>query len=291
MANNPRILIEERTRDIGNFTVGRLLPFRKKRSVGPFIFIDHMGPVTLKNPHWMDVDQHPHIGLCTFTYLLQGEVEHRDSTGAAHVIKPGDVGLMTSGKGVSHTERTPAYLRTQEPLDMHGYQIWIGLPKEKEEMEPRFDYLHASDVPSWTQDGMKCSLLAGRALGRVSPLPVHSELFALDIEAEEDTYLDIRKNFSGEIAVLLNKGEINIDNVPIKPGHLLVSDTSHECGVHLKKGTKILLFGGPAFPEPRYLYWNFASSSKERLEQAKEDWKNKKFPVVEGDDTYIPVPH
>lgn len=290
MANNPRILIEERSRDIGNFTVGRLLPFRKKRSVGPFIFIDHMGPVTLNSPGWMDVDQHPHIGLCTFTYLLDGEIEHRDSTGARQVIRAGDVGLMTSGSGVSHTERTPENIRSLDSLYMHGYQIWIALPKEKEEMEPRFDYLHADDIPTWSKDHMKCRLLAGEAMGRKSPLPVHSELFAVDIEVEEDTFLDIRKNFTGEIAILLNKGEINLAGEPIEPGQLLVSDTSLECGMDLKKGTRLLLFGGPAFPEPRYLYWNFASSSKERLKQAKEDWKNKKFPLVTDDDTYIPLP-
>ncbi len=290
MANNERLVIEERSRNIGNFTVGRLLPFRKRRSVGPFIFIDHMGPTSLHSPNWMDVDQHPHIGLCTFTYLLDGQVEHRDSTGAVQIISAGDVGLMTSGRGVTHTERTPEHLRTQPSHYIHGYQIWIALPKDKEEITPRFDFLSVSDVPKWSADGMIFKLLAGKIMGYKSPLPVHSELYAIDIEVEEDTFLDVKKYFSGEIAILINKGEITIDNQTVSAGQLLASHTSLECGVELKKGNRVLLFGGPAFPEPRYLHWNFAHSSKERLEQAKQDWIDRKFTKVPNDDTYIPLP-
>jgi len=270
--------------------VGRLLPFRKKRAVGPFVFIDHMGPITLKSPDWMDVDQHPHIGLCTFTYLLAGQIEHRDSTGAVQVIHAGDVGLMTGGGGVSHTERTPAEIRSQESHYIHGYQIWIALPKDKEEMDPRWDYIAAADVPHWTADGLEYKLLAGKMQERESPLPVYSELFAVEVFAQKDSFLDIRKSFNGEIAVLINQGEIEVGDEVIKQGQLLVSDTSKECGIDLKEGTRVLIFGGPAFPEERYLYWNFASSSKERLEQAKADWKDKKFPAVPMDDTYIPLP-
>jgi len=290
MANNERLIIEERSRDIGNFTVGRLLPFRKRRSVGPFIFIDHMGPTTLQSPEWMDVDQHPHIGLCTFTYLLSGEVEHKDSTGAEQVITAGDVGLMTSGSGVTHTERTPKHIRSDQSHFIHGYQIWIALPIEKEEMAPRFDYITAAQVPQWKHNGLTFKLLAGTVMEHTSPLPVHSRLFALDIEVQTDTFLDIKKHFDGEIAVLLNKGQIEVDGQMIETGQLMASNTSLECGLSLKRGTRILLFGGPPFPEPRYLFWNFASSSIERLERAKEDWTNRKFPTVDGDNTYIPIP-
>ena len=290
MANNQRLIIEERSRDIGNFTVGRLLPFRKRRSVGPFIFIDHMGPTILHSPEWMDVDQHPHIGLCTFTYLLDGEIEHRDSTGAVQIITAGDVGLMTGGSGVTHTERTPQHIRSSKEHYIHGYQIWIALPKEKEEIVPRFDYMKSDQLPQWSEDGMICKLLAGTAMGHKSPLPIHSELFALDIEVIEDTFLDIRKHFSGEIAILINKGEVVVDGQKILSGQLMASDTSLECGLQLNRGNRILLFGGPAFPEPRYLYWNFASSSKDRLERAKDDWNNHRFPSVPNDDTYIALP-
>lgn len=290
MATNDRLIIEERSRDIGNFMVGRLLPFRRKRQVGPFTFIDHMGPTTLHKPNWMDVDQHPHIGLCTFTYLLQGEVQHKDSTGAEQIIKAGDVGMMTSGKGVTHTERTPKHLRSQEQLVMHGYQIWIALPIEKEDMEPRFDYLASAAVPAWKTDHMHIRLLAGEAYGHQSPLPIHSDLFVLDVEAFEDTTLDINGELEGEIAVLVNKGSIIDDGQVIEAGQLMVSVTENECMIALKKGTRIMIFGGPTLPEPRYLNWNFVSTSKDKIAQARKDWIDGKFPQVPGDDTYIPLP-
>jgi len=148
MANNS-LLVNERQNDLGNFTVGRLLPFRKKRQVGPFTFIDHMGPSTIGPGKYLDVDQHPHIGLSALTYLFEGEIEHRDSIGSIQTIRPGDVGFMTAGNGVTHTERTPEVRRTGDNFTMHGYQIWVALPKEKEEMAPRFDYYQSADIPSW----------------------------------------------------------------------------------------------------------------------------------------------
>ena len=147
MADN-KMIVEERSRDIGNFLVGQLLPFRKKRQVGPFTFIDHMGPSVMEAPNYMDVDQHPHIGLSTLTYLFEGQVEHRDSTGAHQIINPGDVGFMTAGKGVTHTERTPQAMRNEQSIRMHGYQVWVAMPKEKEEMEPRFDFIPKEELPT-----------------------------------------------------------------------------------------------------------------------------------------------
>lgn len=290
MANNEKLVVEERSRSIGNFLVGRLLPFRKKRQVGPFTFIDHMGPATLHAPNWVDVDQHPHIGLCTFTYLLEGAIEHRDSTGAVQIIQAGDVGMMTAGKGVTHTERTPMTTRKEETTVLHGYQIWIALPKEKEEIEPRFDFVAASDIPNWTCDGMQMSLLAGTAYGHQSPLAIHSELFVLDITALEDTILDVKGHLSGEIAVLVNKGSIIDCDEEITAGQLMISTAENECCLSLKKDTRVMIFGGPQLPEERYLHWNFVSTSRERIEQAKRDWTERRFPSVPGDDTYIPLP-
>ena len=149
MANNKKLIIEERARDIGNFMVGRLLPFRKKRQVGPFTFVDHMGPSLMSDPEWMDVDQHPHIGLSTLTYLFKGEIEHQDSIGSVKTITLGDVGFMTGGHGVTHTERTPQHLLTSETFEMHSYQIWVALPKEKEDVEPNFQFIPHSDIPVW----------------------------------------------------------------------------------------------------------------------------------------------
>jgi len=293
MANN-KMLVEERSRNIGNFMVGRLLPFREKRQVGPFTFIDHFGPAQIGPEVYSDVDQHPHTGLCTLSYLFAGETEHKDSTGAHQVIKPGDVGLMTAGKAVTHTERTPPHLRNGQSYLSHGYQVWIALPLEKEEMEPRFDFVAKEDLPQWKEGGLRMILVAGEGYGRKSPLPVHSPLFMVDVLAEKEGNLDIEGNLEGEIAVVVVKGSVRDpkqdEGNTVEAGQMLISKTDNECCLWLETGTQLLLFGGPALPEPRYLFWNFVASSKDRLKQASDDWANKRFPQVPGDDTYIPLP-
>lgn len=290
MANN-KMLVNERQRDIGNFLVGRLLPFRKKRQVGPFTFIDHMGPFEAKKEKSVNVNQHPHIGLSTLTYLLSGKIEHRDSTGAVQIVSEGDVGFMTSGSGVTHTERTPMELLKEKKTTMHGYQVWVALPKEKEEMEPRFDFIAKNDLPIWHENGLTMTLVAGEGYGRKSPLPVHSPLFMLDVQSgKEATQLEIRGQVEGEIAFVVTHGGVLDGEDCVKAGQMLISKTEDECRISLEPNTRLLMFGGKPFAEERYLYWNFVSSSKERLEQAKEDWKNKRFPKVPGDETYIPLP-
>ncbi|MGB0930199.1 MAG: pirin family protein [Chitinophagales bacterium] len=290
MANN-KMLVNERQRDIGNFLVGRLLPFRKKRQVGPFTFIDHTGPFEVEKEKTVNVNQHPHIGLSTLTYLLSGKIEHRDSTGAAQIVSAGDVGFMTSGKGVTHTERTPMELLKEKETIMHGYQVWVALPKEKEEMEPRFDFIPKSELPTWNENGLTMTLVAGEGYGKKSPLPVHSPLFMLDVQSgEEATQLEVRGQVEGEIAFVVTHGGVLDGEDCVKAGQMLISKTEDECRISLEPNTRLLMFGGQPFAEERYLYWNFVSSSKERLEQAKEDWKNKRFPKVPGDETYIPLP-
>ncbi len=289
MANN-KMIVEERSRDIGNFLVGRLLPFRKKRQVGPFTFIDHMGPTQIGPPKFMDVDQHPHIGLSTLTYLLEGSIEHRDSTGAHQIIGPGDVGFMTSGKGVTHTERTPTEYRDGRQYLVHGYQVWVALPKEREEMEPRFDFVPREQLPTWQEGGLEMTLIAGEGYGRRSPLPVHGPLFMIEVKAPVTGHLEIKGQLNGEIALVITKGEIYQEGERIEAGQMLISKVEDECMVELSAGSQILMFGGPALPEERFLYWNFVASSKERLEQAKEDWREHRFPQVPGDETYIPLP-
>jgi len=164
------------------------------------------------------------------------------------------------------------------------------MPKEKEEMAPRFDFIAKKDLPTWEEEGLKMILVAGKGYGRQSPLPVHSPLFMLDVTALDDAHLEINGQLEGEIAIVVTHGTVTDGAETIYAGQMLISKTEDQCQIHLKKGTRLLLFGGQAFPEERFLYWNFVSSSKERLEQAKEDWRNKKFPKVEGDDTYIPLP-
>ncbi|MEL6661017.1 MAG: pirin family protein, partial [Bacteroidota bacterium] len=287
MGNN-KMLVEERSRDIGNFMVGRLLPFRRKRQVGPFTFIDHMGPSTIGPGRYMDVDQHPHIGLSTLTYLLEGEMEHRDSTGAVQLITPGAVGFMTAGYGVTHTERTPQHLRDGNTHSVHGYQVWVALPKEQEDIAPSFAYLAPNELPQWEENGIRLTLVAGEGYGRRSPLPVYSPLFMVDAYSETTATLDIKGQLSGEIALVVVKGAVQTEDEEIAAGQMLIAKTEDECCVDLQAGTRLLLFGGQAFPEERFLHWNFVSSSKEKLEQAKRDWAAREFPVVPGDNTYIP---
>ncbi len=288
--NNDRLILEERSRDIGKFMVGRLLPFAKKRQVGPFTFIDHMGPAQLKPGEYIDINQHPHIGLSTLTYLLEGEIEHRDSTGANQVVTPGAVGFMTAGKGVTHTERTPKTLRKGQSNSVHGYQVWVALPKELEEMEPTFQYFAKEALPTWNQGNLRMTLVAGEGYGRQSPLKVYSPLFMIDVVAETDTELEIARQVEGEISFVITEGSLMLEGEVLHAGQMLISTSENECGVALSKGTRLLMFGGKPLNEPRYLFWNFVSSSMERLEQAKQDWASGRFPKVPGDDTYIPLP-
>lgn len=290
MANN-KLVVDERQTDLGNFIVGRLLPFRKKRQVGPFTFIDHMGPSIVRNGNYMDVNQHPHIGLSTLTYLFDGEIEHRDSTGSVQIISPGDVGFMTSGSGVTHTERTPQTKRNDDEFLMHGYQIWVALPRDKEEMPPRFDYYPAKDIPTWNVGSLRIKLVAGTAFGISAPLQGYSPLFMVDIFAREETALNLRGQVKGEIAFVIVKGSIMNQEQRINAGQMLISKTDDECEICLEKNARILLFGGETLPEERFLMWNFVSHSKERLQKAKQDWIDRKFPKVPEDNTYIPFPN
>jgi redox-sensitive bicupin YhaK (pirin superfamily) len=288
MANN-KLLVNERKADLGNFMVGRLLPFRKKRQVGPFTFIDHMGPALLEKGKYVDVDQHPHIGLSTLTYLFHGEVEHKDSMGSSQVIYPGDVGFMTAGHGVTHTERTPA-ARRNGPMKMHGYQVWVALPRELEEMEPQFDYYPSSEIPTWDQDNLTIKLVAGNAFGKSAPLQGFSPLFMVDIHAHEQSTLDLRGQLEGEVAFVIVEGAIQEHDMRVESGQMLISKTDEQCEITLEAGARVLLFGGQPLPEERFLLWNFVSHRQERLQEAKEDWKNHEFPKVAGDETYIPIP-
>lgn len=289
MANN-KLLINERQADLGTFLVGRLLPFRKKRQVGPFTFIDHMGPATLGNGKYMDVDQHPHIGLSTLTYLFKGSIEHRDSMGSIQVIEPGDVGFMTSGNGVTHTERTPENMRNSGTFEVHGYQIWVALPKELEDMEPRFDYFKSNEIPSWKKGDVSFRLAAGNAFGKQAPLQGYSPLFMVDIYAEKDTTLQLAGQLQGEVAFVIVNGSITDQDEKVSEGQMLISKTNEHCEICMAANTRLLLFGGEPLSEEPQLLWNFVSHSKEKLKAAKERWKAKEFPKVPEDNTYIPIP-
>ena len=289
--SNIGIIIPERAADIGNFMVGRLLPFIEKRAVGPFVFIDHMGPAELKDSQNLDVPPHPHIGLSTLTYLFEGAIMHRDSIGSALEIHPGAVNWMTAGKGVVHSERTPENLRHTDKK-LHGLQIWVALPKELEESAPTFHHFEGKDIPVWKEDGLRIKLIAGKAFGKESPVPVHSPLYLIEIinDSDEARMLSIGEHLYGESALYILEGQIKNDGNVYNPKQILIAKDTKLCAFEMAAHTTVYIFGGETFPEERYIHWNFVSSSKEVIEKAKHDWKNQKFPKVPGETEFVPLP-
>jgi redox-sensitive bicupin YhaK (pirin superfamily) len=287
--SNIGLIIEERAADIGNFLVGRLLPFREKRAVGPFVFLDHMGPALLKDYQNLDVPPHPHIGLSTLTYLFEGSIMHRDSIGTEMEIIPGAVNWMTAGKGVVHSERTPEYLRTTDK-SLHGLQIWIALPKEKENIEPSFVHIEAKDIPEWQQDNVTIKLIAGEAFGKKSPVPVYSPLHLIEIKSSAKAVLNIGKDIFGESALYILEGEIKNDGNTYASKQILVAKESSLCEFEMSANTTIYIFGGTAFPEEHFIYWNFVHSDKAVIEKAKQDWMDQKFPKVPNETEFVPLP-
>ncbi|GGD28024.1 pirin family protein [Flavobacterium orientale] len=288
--SNIDLIIEERSRDIGDFLVGRILPFRKKRMVGPFIFIDHMGPTELGPEKYMDVDQHPHIGLATLTFLLEGAIMHEDSLGTKVKIQPGSVNWMVAGSGVTHTERTPQELRNGNVFTMHGYQIWVALPKEKEFMTPEFHHFDANELPQWQEGSTQFKVVAGTAFGKTSPVPVFSDLFMVEIKAEKKYLLQINGQVRGEIGICIVEGSIQACDNHVEKGNMLVSKTEDACSLTIHPNSHIILFGGQPFEQERHIFWNFVASDASTIEKAKENWKNKTFPRVQNDNSYVPLP-
>jgi redox-sensitive bicupin YhaK (pirin superfamily) len=287
--SNIQLIIEERAADIGNFLVGRLLPFRQKRAVGPFVFIDHMGPAKLSDHQNLDVGPHPHIGLSTLTYLFEGAIMHRDSIGSVIEIQPGAVNWMTSGKGVVHSERTPDYLRHSEK-NLHGLQIWVALPVELEEIDPSFTHIESTDIPTWEENGVHFKLIAGEVLGRKSAVPVYSPLYFLEIKSKEATKIAIGEHLFGESALYILEGTIQDGSESFGPKQILIAKNSELCTFEMGENTTVYLFGGDAFPEERFIYWNFVSSRKERIEEAKAAWINQTFPKINGETEFVPLP-
>ncbi|MGV8946133.1 MAG: pirin family protein [Lutibacter sp.] len=288
--SNIKLIIEERAANIGNFMVGRLLPFRQKRMVGPFIYIDHMGPVKMNERENFDVLPHPHIGLSTLTFLFEGSIMHRDTLGNEVEIKPGAVNWMTAGKGIVHSERTPKYLRESQ-LFMHGLQIWVALPKDLEQMEPQFTHIEEQEIPTWTDGDLQFKLVAGEAFGRKSPVPVFSKLYMLEIKSKTKRSVNIGDQLYGESGLYILEGTIENEGNIYGPNQLLVAKDSTLCAFTIYENSTIYIFGGLPFPEERFIDWNFVSSSKERIEEAKEKWKVQEFPKIKGDEAeYIPYP-
>jgi len=287
--SNIQLIIEERAANIGNFMVGRLLPFREKRTVGPFAFIDHMGPAYLKDYQNLDVAPHPHIGLSTLTYLFEGSIMHKDSLGSEIEIQPGAVNWMTAGKGIVHSERTPLYLRTSDKV-LHGLQIWVALPKELEQMEPSFVHVDKEDLPHWEENGLSFKLIAGEAFGRKSGVPVYSPLYFIEIKSTSAQKVSIGNDLYGESALYILEGSIKSDGNTFDPKQILIAKDSTLCEFEMGENTTVYIFGGEAFPEERFIFWNFVASDKALIEAAKERWEKQEFPKVPGETEFVPLP-
>lgn len=287
--SNINLIIEEREQNLGNFMVGRLLPFRSKRMVGPFIFIDHMGPVSLLEHENFDVPPHPHIGLSTLTYLFEGNIMHKDSLGTEMEIKPGQVNWMTAGKGIVHSERTPDYLRSQ-PKSMHGLQIWVALPKALETMEPSFYHIAENELPAWENEGVSYKLIAGEAFGKKSTVPVYSKLYFLELKSKERRSVQIGHELYGEVALYILEGSIESDGIEYEPKRILVAKESELCAFTLNENTTVYIFGGEPFEEERLIYWNFVATSQELIDAAKEKWAAQEFGKVPGETEFVPLP-
>jgi redox-sensitive bicupin YhaK (pirin superfamily) len=283
-------LIIPRTSDIGGLEVRRALPSAKRRLVGPFIFFDRMGPAILRPTDALDVRPHPHIGLSTVTYLFDGNIRHRDSLGTEMVIKPGDVNLMTAGRGIVHSERSPEELRTQ-PLAISGLQTWLALPDDLEEIDPAFANTGASELPTLLEQGMEARIVMGRFQGAGSPVKQHTETLYVDIRLDPGSHIQLPGNIAEERAVYTLDGSVEVAGQSFAADRLLVFRPGDEIIVRAPQGAHFMLFGGAALPSKRYIWWNFVSSSRERIEQAKQEWRSGRFDIVPGDEEeFIPLP-
>ncbi|RVU35924.1 pirin family protein [Hwanghaeella grinnelliae] len=282
------MVIAPRTSDIGSFEVQRLLPHRRRRMVGPFIFADRMGPSMLGPSNPLEVRPHPHIGLSTVTYLFDGEIVHRDSLGFEQTIRPGAVNLMIAGRGIVHSERSdPKAL--EEGINLFGMQIWMALPHALEETDPAFINYGAADLPAVTENGATVRLVAGSFRGETSPVETATEAVYADITLPSETRITIPADYE-ERALYPVFGSVEIRGTAVEPGELLVLVPGQEITVRALQDARLVLLGGEPMDGPRHVWWNLVSSSKERIEQAKEEWKSGLFPKVPGDDDFIPLP-
>ncbi|MCH8117631.1 MAG: pirin family protein [Proteobacteria bacterium] len=280
-------LIEPVTKDLGEFTVRRLLPHERRQRVGPFIFFDHMGPADFPPGTGVNVRAHPHIGLATITYLFEGEILHRDSLGHVQPIRPGEVNWMTAGKGIVHSEKASDEVRANGQ-HLHGLQTWVALPLESEEIEPRFEHYAADVIPIVDVGGATARIVIGTAYGVSSP--VSSESDTLYVEANLQPGATMALPDAEELGVYVVDGNIALNGKAVAAGVLAVLKSKSTATIEAKSAARIMLCGGASLEGDRIVWWNFVSSSRARLELAKRDWRNKRFPEVPGETDFIPLP-
>lgn len=279
-----QIILRPKQKDLGDgFTVRRTLPDVRKRMVGPFVFWDHMGPVELSGTNEMVVRAHPHIGLATITYLFAGEILHRDSLGNEQVIRPGEVNWMTAGRGIVHSERA-------KNTKLEGIQLWVALPEDKEDIAPSFIHTKQQALPHIEHNGVKLRLIAGKAFAAESPIPVFSDIFYLNGIAPVSSQFDLPLRSNQEGAVYLTEGEISVEGQTILPGTMVVFKPGESISFTIPKHSEFMLLGGEIFPNIPTVWWNLVSHSKAKIEQAKKDWREGRFPKVPNESEFIPLP-
>ncbi|MDX1506866.1 MAG: pirin family protein [Woeseiaceae bacterium] len=281
------LVIDPKEKDLGEFTVRRALPDKRRRRIGPFVFFDHMGPAEFSPGTGVNVRSHPHIGLATITYLFEGEILHRDSLGYVQPIRPGAVNWMTAGRGIVHSEKvTPEIFASGQKL--HGIQTWVALPLESEEMEPGFQHYPEELIPSTTVDGVDVTVIIGSAYGVNSPVVTESD--TLYVEVNMDAGQSIELPSADELGIYVVDGKVSIGDDDIDARQLAVVEGSEGGTVSAHAASKLMLCGGDSLEGERHVWWNFVSSSRERLEQAKNDWRDGNFGEVPGEPDYIPLP-
>ncbi len=286
----PAIIIDQRRRDLGGFEVGRVLPFGKRRMVGPFVFFDHIGPAHFAAglPHAVDVRPHPHIGLATVTYLFDGEIMHRDSVGSQQAIRPGEVNWMTAGRGITHSERFERARREGGP--MHGIQAWVALPERDEECEPSFAHHARGDLPLLRDGGARARLIAGEAFGVRSRVRTRSPMTYLHVELAPQASFQLPPEHDERAAYVVS-GAVDLDGVTLAAGRMAVLERGEPGVLRGLDGPSIVMALGGEPLGPRFIEWNFVSSSRERIEQAKADWRAGRMKLPDLDrDEFIPLP-
>jgi len=287
--NGEITLLRGREHDLGGFHVRRLLPQLQCRSLGPFVFFDHMGPARFAAGEGVDVRPHPHIGLATVTWLFEGVMRHRDTLGSVQDIRPGAVNWMTAGRGIAHSERTPPEARL-EGAPLHGIQTWVALPLADEETEPAFHHIAGDRLPRIETEGVHLTVVAGTAGGLQAPVPVFTPTLYLAGELEREASFDLDDEHE-QRALYVVEGAIEISGQPVERHVLAVLPSKHTVRMRALADSRVVILGGAALDAPRHLWWNFVSSSRERIEQAKRDWAEGRFGTIPGDDQeFIPLP-
>ena len=282
------LILKPHAREVGGFTVQRLLPAFPTKMIGPFIFFDHFGPIAFAPGEGADVRPHPHIGLATVTYLFEGDMLHRDSLGSVQTIEPGAVNWMTAGHGIVHSERTPPETRVRAHR-MHGVQTWVALPEDREMAEPSFSHQPRAALPEIIRPGVTMRLLAGSAFGERAPTPIFSPMFYLAVEMEPGAAIELPPEYEQRGLYAVDR-EVRVAGEALPPQHCAVLPKDATVRLETMTGGRVMLFGGASMDGDRHIWWNFVASSRALIDAASERWREQRFPLIPGETEFIPLP-